>query len=97
MRQPACGRAGARFLLKHTTRATKAIVAELISRLDVETLSHGEEATELTLNDLSRVRLKVAQPLAVDAYRDSRGTGAFILIDELTGATAGAGMVDQFS
>ncbi|MDQ1679673.1 MAG: sulfate adenylyltransferase subunit 1 [Frankiaceae bacterium] len=87
-------REGARFVLKHTTRSTKAIVAKLISRLDVETLSHGEEATELGLNDLGRVRLKVAQPLAVDAYRDSRGTGAFILIDELTGATVGAGMID---
>jgi len=87
-------RAGGRFLLKHTTRSTKAIVSELISRLDVETLSHGEEATELGLNDLGRVRLKVAQPLAVDPYNSSRGTGAFILIDELTGATVGAGMVD---
>jgi len=87
-------RAGGRFLLKHTTRSTKAIVSELISRLDVETLSHGEEATELALNDLGRVRLKVAQPLAVDPYNSSRGTGAFILIDELTGATVGAGMVD---
>jgi sulfate adenylyltransferase subunit 1 len=87
-------RAGGRLLLKHTTRSTKAIVAELLSKLDVETLSHGEEATELRLNDLGRVRLKVAQPLAVDPYRDSRGTGAFILIDELTGATVGAGMID---
>jgi sulfate adenylyltransferase subunit 1 len=87
-------RAGGRLLLKHTTRSTKAIVADLLSKLDVETLSHGEEATELRLNDLGRVRLKVAQPLAVDAYRDSRGTGAFILIDELTGATVGAGMID---
>jgi sulfate adenylyltransferase subunit 1 len=87
-------RAGGRLLLKHTTRSTKAIVADLLSKLDVETLSHGEEATELRLNDLGRVRLKVAQPLAVDRYRDSRGTGAFILIDELTGATVGAGMID---
>jgi sulfate adenylyltransferase subunit 1 len=87
-------RAGGRLLLKHTTRSTKAIVADLLSKLDVETLSHGEEATELRLNDLGRVRLKVAQPLAVDPYRDSRGTGAFILIDELTGATVGAGMID---
>ncbi|MCU1678371.1 MAG: sulfate adenylyltransferase, large subunit [Frankiales bacterium] len=87
-------RAGERFMLKHTTRSTKAIVGEVLSRLDVQTLSHGEEATELTLNDLGRVRLKVAQPLAVDSYRDSRGTGAFILIDELSGATVGAGMVD---
>ena len=87
-------RKGGRFLLKHTTRSTKVIVSELISRLDVETLSHGEEATELALNDLGRVSLKVAQPLAVDSYNSSRGTGAFILIDELTGATVGAGMID---
>jgi bifunctional enzyme CysN/CysC/sulfate adenylyltransferase subunit 1 len=88
-------RAGERFMLKHTTRTAKAIVAEVISRLDVETLSHGVEATELRLNDLGRVRLKVAQPLAVDPYRTSRGTGSFILIDELSGATVGAGMIDD--
>jgi len=87
-------RKGGRFVLKHTTRTTKAIVSDLISRLDVQTLSHGEEATELGLNDLGRIQLKVAQPLAVDPYRASRGTGAFILIDELTGATVGAGMID---
>ncbi len=87
-------RHGERFLLKHTTRTTKAIVSEVISRLDVETLSHGEDATELRLNDLGRVRLKVAQPLAADPYRMSRGTGSFILIDELSGATVGAGMID---
>ena len=53
----------------------------------------GEPADNLRLNDIGRVTLRTAQPLAVDAYSADRSTGAFILLDEATGTTVGAGMV----
>jgi bifunctional enzyme CysN/CysC len=83
---------GARLAVKHTTRTTKAIVRELGERLDVTTLG-THPADELRLNEIAQVTLRTAQPLFYDDYRRNRTTGAFILVDEATGATVGAGMV----
>ena len=85
-------RQGARYYLKHTTRTVKAVVDDLRYAMDVNTL-HREPATELGLNAIGRVRLRTAEPLMLDEYRDSRTTGGFILIDEATSDTVGAGMV----
>jgi bifunctional enzyme CysN/CysC len=85
-------RPGSRVLVKHTTRTAKAVVTTLDERLDVTTLA-AVPATELALNDIGRVTLRTAQPLFADDYAENRATGSFVLIDELTGATAGAGMV----
>jgi sulfate adenylyltransferase subunit 1 (EFTu-like GTPase family) len=85
-------RPGSRVLVKHTTRTSKAVVTALAERLDVTTLE-PVPATELALNDIGRVTLRTAQPLFADDYAENRATGSFVLIDELTGATAGAGMV----
>jgi bifunctional enzyme CysN/CysC len=85
-------RPGSRVLVKHTTRTAKAVVRTLDERLDVTTLA-AVPATELALNDIGRVTLRTAQPLFADDYAENRATGSFVLIDELTGATAGAGMV----
>src|SRR3712207_5866520 len=85
-------RPGSRLLVKHTTRTAKAVVKTLDERLDVATFE-PVPATELGLNDIGRVTLRTAQPLFADDYAENRATGAFILVDELTGATAGAGMV----
>ncbi|MFF4590519.1 GTP-binding protein, partial [Streptomyces sp. NPDC001388] len=75
-------RVGDRVLLKHTTRTVKAIVRDL----------GGADA--LSVNDLGRITLRTAGPLALDDYRVSRRTGAFILIDPADGATLTAGMAD---
>jgi bifunctional enzyme CysN/CysC len=85
-------RPGQKVLVKHTTRTVKAMVHGLHDRLDVTQLV-AEGADALRLNDIGRVTLRTAQPLAVDAYAADRTTGAFIVIDEATGATVGAGMV----
>ena len=85
--------AGGRFAIKHTTRTAKAVVSELVHRLDVNTLEEDAGATELGLNGIGRVRLRTASPLAVDPYSTNRITGSFILIDETTNATAGAGLI----
>ncbi|MFF3713657.1 sulfate adenylyltransferase subunit 1 [Streptomyces phaeochromogenes] len=75
-------RVGDRVLVRHTTRTVKAIVKDLAG------------AAELTANDLGRIALRTAEPLALDDYADSRRTGAFILVDPADGATLTAGMVD---
>ncbi len=86
-------RQGGRYSMKHTTRWARAMVADLRYRLDVNTLHHDEAATELELNEIGRVRLRVTAPLMHDPYARNRTTGSFILVDEATNATAGAGMI----
>ena len=86
-------REGARYVLKHTTRSVKAVVDDLRYRIDVNSLHRDEAATELGLNEIGRVRLRTSGPLLLDEYRLSRTTGGFILIDEATSDTVGAGMV----
>ncbi len=82
-----------RLLVKHTTRAVKAIVRDLQYRLNVNTLHRDEAATELSLNEIGRVTLRLTQPVFCDPYQRNRLTGGLILIDEGTGATVGAAMI----
>ncbi|GAA2370592.1 sulfate adenylyltransferase subunit CysN [Nonomuraea africana] len=79
--------------IKHTTRTARALVRELHYRLDVNTLHRDESATSLGLNEIGRVSLRVTQPLFVDDYARNRLTGGFILVDESTNTTVGAGMI----
>jgi bifunctional enzyme CysN/CysC len=79
--------------LKHTTRWVRAVVREIHYRLDVNTLHRDEAATELGLNDVGRLSLRVTQPLFYDSYRRNRRTGSFILAAEDTNVTVGAGML----
>jgi bifunctional enzyme CysN/CysC len=83
----------ARLLVKHTTRTVRARVDELVSVVDISTLQDQPSPGKLELNDLGVVRFRLADPLAVDPYARNRATGAFILIDEASNDTVGAGMV----
>jgi len=86
-------RQGGRYAIKHTTRWARAMVGELNYRLDINNLQRDETATELALNEIGRVRLRVTAPLVHDPYGENRTTGSFILVDEATNVTAGAGMI----
>jgi sulfate adenylyltransferase large subunit len=86
-------RAGARYAIKHATHAARVIVDEVVDRVDVHTLDAEPDAAELALNDIGRVRLRTSKPMAFDAYARNRATGSFILIDEATNDTVGAGMI----
>jgi sulfate adenylyltransferase subunit 1 len=80
------------YLIRHTTREVKAKVASIDYRVDVNTLE--QQATDkLQMNDIARVSFKLAQPLFIDPYSQNRATGAFIVIDESTNNTIGAGMI----
>ncbi len=85
-------RPGARYLVKHTTRFVPAKLEAIEHRLDVTTLEH-EPADELDLNAIGRVRLRLGAPLVPDSYERLRSTGAFIVVDETTNDTVGAGMI----
>jgi sulfate adenylyltransferase subunit 1 len=86
-------RPGARLKVKHTTRTARAIVDDIQSVLDIESLEQDTSRHELELNDIGTVSLRLSAPLAVDAYAQNRATGSFILIDEATNDTVAAGMI----
>jgi len=80
------------YILRHTTRESKAKIANIDYKVDVNSLMH-QPATDLKMNDIARLSFKLAQPLMVDSYKSNRATGAFIIIDESTNNTVGAGMI----
>jgi bifunctional enzyme CysN/CysC len=82
-----------RVVVKHTTRTTRAVLEELRSVVNIDTLEDVDSPPQFELNDIGRVALRLAEPLVVDPYTENRATGAFILIDEETNETVGAGMV----
>ncbi|WP_433722287.1 sulfate adenylyltransferase subunit CysN [Actinoplanes sp. CA-051413] len=86
-------RVGAKYTIKHTTRTARAVVRGLQYRLDVNTLHRDENAPQLGLNEIGRVKLRTTVPLLADEYRRNRTTGGFILIDESSNRTVGAGMI----
>ncbi|ADD41005.1 sulfate adenylyltransferase subunit CysN [Stackebrandtia nassauensis] len=84
---------GRKYAIAHTTRAARGLVKDLHYRLDVNTLHRDESADGLTLNEIGRVTLRTTVPLLCDPYRRNRATGGFIVIDEGTNRTVGAGMI----
>jgi bifunctional enzyme CysN/CysC len=84
---------GAKLGIKQTTRSARALVKDLRYRLDINTLHRDEAAPSLTLNEIGRVTLRTTVPLFFDEYRRNRATGSFILVDEVTSRTVGAGMI----
>ncbi len=81
-----------RFVLKHTTRTTPAVIRTVQGRLDVNAMAL-EPATTLSNNDIGLVQITTGTALALDDYRSNRVTGSFVLIDSQTHATVAAGMV----
>jgi bifunctional enzyme CysN/CysC/sulfate adenylyltransferase subunit 1 len=86
-----------KLAIKHTTRTARALVKDIQYRLDVNTLHRDQETKELGLNEIGRIQLRTTQPLLCDPYSKNRTTGSFILIDEATGVTVGAGMINSGS
>jgi bifunctional enzyme CysN/CysC len=88
---------GGRYLIKHTSRTATAIVEQISDVVDVHTLERDPPPAELGLNDIARVRLRTSAPLSLDPYTSNRRTGSFILIDESSNGTVGAGMITAAS
>jgi bifunctional enzyme CysN/CysC len=86
-------RAGGRYVLKHTTRSERARLEIVHETLHVATLETEPDGDTLGLNDIGRVTIRCASELVFDSYAENRTTGAFILIDEASNDTVGAGMI----
>lgn len=86
-------RAGDRLALKQTTNTVRATVQELHTRLDPETLEEVDQPVELALNDIGTLTLRTSSVVIADSYTGNRDSGAFILIDETTNDTVGAGTI----
>jgi sulfate adenylyltransferase subunit 1 len=83
---------GKKYLIKHTTNSTKGVITSIHCRVNVETLEE-EEASGLGLNEIGKVSIRSATPLVYDEYYRNRRLGGFIVVDEATSATVGAGML----
>jgi len=88
-------RAGDRVALKHGARTVRATVQALHSRLDPETLDDLDQPVELGLNDIGSVTLRTSSVVVADEYATNRDNGAFILIDETSNDTVGAGTITE--
>jgi bifunctional enzyme CysN/CysC len=85
---------GSKYAIKHTTRSARAVVTSVLDRLDLQDLERLP-ADGINLNEIGQISLRTTVPLVVDPYARNRVTGRFILVDEATNATAGAGMILQ--
>jgi bifunctional enzyme CysN/CysC len=86
-------RAGDRVALKQTSKTVRATVQALHTRLDPETLDELDNPVELSINDIGEVTLRTSSVVVADSYSDNRDSGAFILIDETSNDTIGAGTI----
>ena len=86
-------RTGAKFELRHTSREVKAVVKEVVYKLDINTLHRMEDDLEVGMNDIARMRIRTSAPVLVDDYRRNRATGSFILVDPTTRLTVAAGVI----
>ncbi len=85
--------AGGKYALKHTHLDTRAVVREIVHKVDVNTLQINEDDKHVGMNDIVKVRLKTMNQLVADPYKKNRVTGSFILLDEATNATVAGGMI----
>ena len=83
---------GRNYLVKQTSRQVRGKVTKIIHRVDIQSLT-PEKAEQLQMNDIATVEVETTNPLFFDSYRQNRTTGSFIIIDPLTNATLGAGMI----
>jgi sulfate adenylyltransferase subunit 1 len=81
------------YLLRHTTRETRCVVKTIRYKMDISSLHRKENDFHLGPNDIGRIQLRTGMPLLFDPYRSNRSTGSFVLVDEFTHATVGAGMI----
>jgi len=82
-----------KYTIQHTSNEQKAMISEVVYKIDINTYDRITEDKELRMNDICRARIRTTKPLMVDAYRDNRYTGSIILVDDATNETVAAGMV----
>ncbi|HET8887181.1 MAG TPA: GTP-binding protein [Salinimicrobium sp.] len=83
----------AKYFIRHSSKEERAMIKEVVYKMDINTFERDNEGKDLNMNDISRVTIRTTRPLMIDSYRDNRNTGSIILIDEATNETVAAGMV----
>jgi sulfate adenylyltransferase subunit 1 len=86
---------GRTYLLQHGINIVKAKITAVLNVLDIETMEAHEEQKTLKLNDIGTVEVKTAKPIFADLYKENQKNGVFILINEFTNSTVGAGFVEK--
>lgn len=84
---------GGKYIIRHATDESRAIVKEVRFKVNINTLENIQDDRNVRMNDIAHITVKTMKPLKYDAYRDNRITGSIILIDESTFETVGAGMI----
>ncbi|WP_417885251.1 sulfate adenylyltransferase subunit 1 [Zunongwangia sp.] len=83
----------AKYSILHTSNEERAMIKEVVYKIDINSYERKEGDSNLNMNDIARVKIRTTRRLMIDAYRDNRNTGSIILIDENTNETVAAGMI----
>jgi sulfate adenylyltransferase subunit 1 len=83
----------AKYTIMHTSNEQKAMIKDVLYKIDINSYNRNEEDKDLQMNDIARVKVRTTRPLMIDEYRDNRLTGSFVLIDDATHETVAAGMI----
>lgn len=83
----------AKYTIMHTTNEAKALIKEVLYKVDINTLHRLENDVPLAMNEIGRIKIRTTKPLLIDSYRKNRMTGSIILVDEATHETVAAGMI----
>ena len=84
---------GHKYILRHTSREVRAIIKEIVYKIDINSMQRKESENSFDSRDIGRIRLRTTAPIFADSYRVNRHTGSLILIDESTNETVAAGMI----
>ncbi|TYC15649.1 sulfate adenylyltransferase [Bizionia gelidisalsuginis] len=82
-----------KYSIRHTSNSQKAMIKEVVYKIDIKTLGRVTDDNPLKMNDISKVKIRTTKPLMVDSYRENRTTGSFVLVDDTTNETVAAGMI----
>jgi sulfate adenylyltransferase subunit 1 len=83
----------AKYLIKHTSNDQRAVIKEVVYKMNINSFRRNNEDKELKMNDICRAKIHTSSRLMIDSYRDNRNTGSIILIDPATNETVAAGMI----
>ena len=84
---------GGKYIIRHATEETRAIIKEIHFKVNINTLENILDDKTVKMNDIAHISIKTLKPLKYDSYGENRITGSLILIDENTFETVGAGMI----
>ena len=78
------------YLVQHNSKVTRCRINEVLYKMEINTLEKQQQTEDFKLNDIGRIVIKTAEPLAFDLYQQNKGNGRAIIIDSRTNLTVGA-------